>query len=121
MDAQMSDSDNERDRDFAAITEKEIFDEAADRLQICIASESDNRRRAKEATEFREGKQWDDEPVASISQDEPEMTVNLTDALLVIDALCAQEEPAVRNGALALRRRVAALSAVLHGVKELAR
>jgi hypothetical protein len=80
----MSDETNrdEDERAFAAVTEKEIFEEARDRLQICIASESDNRRRAKEATEFREGKQWDDEPSSSVSQDEPEMTVNLTDALV---------------------------------------
>ena len=70
------------DRDFAAVTEKDILEEARDRLKIATDSESDNRKRAKEAIEFREGKQWDDSPVPSASMDEPEITVNLTDALV---------------------------------------
>ena len=43
------------EREFAAITEKDIWEEARDRLKICTDSESDNRKRAKECIEFREG------------------------------------------------------------------
>ena len=70
------------DRDFAAITEKDIFEEARDRLAICIDAESDNRKRAKESIMFREGKQWDDSPSTTASDDEPDLTINLTDALV---------------------------------------
>jgi len=70
------------DRDFAALTEKDIWEEARDRLKICIDAESDNRKRAKEAASFREGKQWEDVPNTTASEDEPELTINLTDALV---------------------------------------
>lgn len=68
----------EEDREFAAITDKEIWEEARDRLQICNDAESDNRSRAKLATQFREGQQWDPEPGID---DEIELTINLTDAM----------------------------------------
>ena len=45
----------ERDTEFLAITEEEIFSEARDRLKICIDAESDNRQLAKEDMLFREG------------------------------------------------------------------
>ena len=70
------------EREFAAVSEKDIWEEARDRLKICTDSESDNRKRAKECIEFREGNQWDQEPSSSVSEDEPELTVNLTDALV---------------------------------------
>ena len=73
---------SEEDREFAAITEAEIWEEARDRLQIAIEAESDNRTRAKTAILFREGEQWDEEPGGSISEDEPEITINLTDAMV---------------------------------------
>ncbi len=69
---------SEEDREFAAITEAEIWEEARDRLQICAEAEGDNRTRAKEATMFREGQQWDPEPGID---DEIELTINLTDAM----------------------------------------
>ena len=75
-------SRTEEDREFDAISEKDIFEEARDRLQICASAESNNRKRAKEAMLFREGKQWDDTPDSSVSQDEPELTINLTDAMV---------------------------------------
>ena len=75
-------SRDDDDREFAAITEAAIWEEARDRLKICTDAESDNRKRAKECIEFREGKQWDDAPSSSVSEDEPEITVNLTDALV---------------------------------------
>lgn len=71
------------EREFAAITEKEIFSEARDRLKICADAESGIRPKAKAAIMFREGAQWDDAPaVTSFSQDEPELTINLTDAMV---------------------------------------
>lgn len=72
----------EEDREFAAITEQEIWEEARDRLQIAIESEGDNRKRAKEAILFREGDQWDHQSSGSASDDEPELTINLTDAMV---------------------------------------
>lgn len=73
----------EEDREFAAVTDKEIWEEARDRLQICIEAESDNRDRAKEAMLFREGPgQWDDAGGASGIDDTIELTINLTDAMV---------------------------------------
>jgi len=71
-----------RDPDFDAISEKEIFEEARDRLKICVDAESSNRTKAKEALRFREGDQWDSAVVTSASMAEPELTINLTDALV---------------------------------------
>lgn len=70
------------DREFAAVTEKEIFEEARDRLNICLDAESDNRMRGKEAIAFREGDQWDHQTATTASEDEPELTINLTDAMI---------------------------------------
>lgn len=72
----------EEEREFAALTDQDIWEEARDRLQIASEAYSDNRKRAKEAMLFREGKQWDDEPSTTVSQDEPELTINLTDAMV---------------------------------------
>jgi hypothetical protein len=72
----------EEDREFAAISDAAIWEEAKDRLKISADAEVDNRKRAKEAILFREGQQWDKTPATSISQDEPELTINLTDALV---------------------------------------
>lgn len=71
----------DEDRDFAAISEDEIWTEAKDRLEICNTAESDNRKRAKEAMRFREGDQWDHTVTTTISEDEPELTINFTDAM----------------------------------------
>jgi hypothetical protein len=70
------------DREFAAITEAQIWEEARDRLKICIDAESDNRKRAKDSIMFREGDQWDHSTSTTASEDEPELTINLTDALV---------------------------------------
>ena len=72
----------EEDREFAAITEGAIFEEAKDRLQIASEAESENRRRAKAALLFREGDQWDHDVTTTASQDNPELTINLTDAFV---------------------------------------
>ena len=72
-------SDDERE--FAALTDAAIWDEAKDRLKIAQDAESDNWQRAKYAINFREGQQWDQVPGGSVSQDEPELTINLTDAM----------------------------------------
>jgi Phage P22-like portal protein len=71
----------EEEREFAAITEADIWTEARDRLQISTQAESKNRPMAKEALAFREGDQWDKATSTTISEDEPELTINLTDAL----------------------------------------
>ena len=47
-----------RDPDFDAISEKDIFEEARDRLAICIEAESKNRPKARAAMRFREGDQF---------------------------------------------------------------
>ena len=72
----------EEDREFAAITNATIWEEARDRLQIHADAESDNRKRAKDCLLFREGQQWDNTPSSSVSQDEIELTINLTDAMV---------------------------------------
>jgi hypothetical protein len=72
-----------RDVDFDALSEKEIFEEARDRLQIALDAEFENRTRAKTAILFREGiGHWDSDYVTSASQETPELTINLTDALV---------------------------------------
>jgi hypothetical protein len=72
----------ERDPDFDAVTQTEIFNEAKDRLQICIDAESANRKQAKYDLEFNEGlNHWDSQYITSESMDSPELTINLTDAL----------------------------------------
>ena len=70
-----------RDPEFDAISEKNIFDEAKDRLHISSTAEVDNRNHAKAAMRFREGDQWDDSPATSQSMDQPELVINLMDAL----------------------------------------
>ena len=78
-DAQRSDEE----REFAAIKEVDIFGEARDRLLIATTAEIDNRKRAKEALLFREGDQWDHAYADTTrSEDTPELTINLTDALV---------------------------------------
>ncbi len=68
------------DRDFAAITDDEIWAEARDRLKIATDAYSENRKRAKAAMLFREGDQWDHDIITTASEDNPELTINLTDA-----------------------------------------
>ncbi|WP_167313403.1 portal protein [Ralstonia insidiosa] len=72
----------EEDREFAAITDQEIWEEARDRLQIASEAYSENRKRAKAAMLFREGDQWDHDVVTSAAEDSPELTINLTDAFV---------------------------------------
>lgn len=70
-----------RDPDFDAISEKDIFEEARDRLAIVISDDTDNRNRGKVAMLFREGlNHWDDSGVSSTET--PELVINLTDALV---------------------------------------
>lgn len=72
----------EEDREFAAIKDADIWEEARDRLQIANEADSDNRKRAKAAMLFREGDQWDDDPVTGAAEDSIELTINLTDAFV---------------------------------------
>jgi len=71
----------EEDREFDAISELDIWDEARDRLESSKNAESSNRQSAKEAIRFRAGDQWDHATTTTESEDEPELTINLTDAL----------------------------------------
>ena len=71
----------DEDRDFAALKEADIWAEARDRLEIAENAEMANRPAAKEALKFREGDQWDHGTNTSASMDEPELVINLTDAL----------------------------------------
>lgn len=72
----------DEDREFAAISAGAIWEEAKDRLRICAESEADNRKRAKRAMLFREGDQWDHDVTTTASEDTPELTINLCDALV---------------------------------------
>lgn len=70
-------------RDELASTDKEIFEEARDRLKIAMDAEAANRAKAKNDLKFAEGDQWDDDPVVtSASMEEVELTINLTDAMV---------------------------------------
>src|SRR5580658_5570358 len=68
--------------DFDAISQKDIYEEARDRLALAVEAESDNRNRAKEDLEFVEGKQWDDEVITTASAETPELTINVTDMVV---------------------------------------
>jgi len=70
------------DREFAAISEGAIWEECKDRLRISAESETDNRKKAKRSLLFREGDQWDHDVTTTASEDTPELTINLTDALV---------------------------------------
>ncbi len=72
----------DEDRDRAAETDREIWEEARDRLQISADANSENRKRAKAAMVFREGDQWDHDVITTASEDSPELTINLTDAFV---------------------------------------
>src|SRR6185369_2066785 len=75
----------DRDAEFDAITEKEIFEEARDRLQIAMTAESKNRQAALDDLNFCEGDQWENASVngiASNSMESPQLTINLTDAMV---------------------------------------
>jgi hypothetical protein len=78
----MTDVDDDNKREFLALSEKEIWEEARDRLEIGASVESRDRNRAKNEILFREGEgHWDSDFVTSASQDAPELVINLTDAL----------------------------------------
>lgn len=73
---------DESAREFLAISKEDIWKEARDRQQICADRESKDRPRAKTEILFREGEgHWDDDVVTTMSDDLPELTINLTDAL----------------------------------------
>ncbi|HLJ65297.1 MAG TPA: portal protein, partial [Stellaceae bacterium] len=65
------------------MSEKDIFEEARDRLQLSLQSTTEDRNMAKEDLLFAEGEgHWDDEQVTTASAETPELTINLTDALV---------------------------------------
>jgi hypothetical protein len=75
-------NDAEREVEFDAISESDIFEEAKDRLQIAIEAESQNRTRAKDDLMFRRGKQWEEAMTTTMAEDQIELTINLTDAFV---------------------------------------
>ena len=77
-------SRTEEDREFDAISEASIWEEAKDRLRVSTDAETGNRVRAKSAILFREGvdsSQWDSSKTSEVETD-IELTINLTDALV---------------------------------------
>ena len=72
----------ERDREFDALSPKDIFEEAKDRLQLAIDAESYDRNLAKEDLKFREGDQWDHDIVTTATSETPELVLNFTDPLV---------------------------------------
>lgn len=70
------------DKDKLALADKEIWEEARDRLKLADDAESRNRSLAKADLIFREGDQWDKKPVTSASLESIELTINLTDPLV---------------------------------------
>lgn len=74
---------SERDADFDAISEAEIYAEARDRLKISLDADSHNRKLGKEDLLFREGENhWDSKVVTTASQESPELVINFTDTLV---------------------------------------
>ncbi len=70
-------------RELLAEKEADIFDEANDRFQISLSATSPDRNLAKEDFLFGEGEgHWNTDYVTSKSQESPELTINLTDALV---------------------------------------
>lgn len=86
---------SERDPDFDAISEKDIFNEAKDRHQLSLDHDTKNRSEGKEAMLFREGlNHWDDATVTSASMETPELVINFTDTLVTrIVNNMAEREP----------------------------
>jgi hypothetical protein len=83
------------DPDFLAISEADIFDEAAERLKISMDADSDDRTKAKDDQLFREGENhWDNNFVTTESQQSPELVINFTDTLVgrVVNSI-AEREP----------------------------
>jgi hypothetical protein len=72
----------DEDREFAAITDATIWEEARDRLQIATEAYQENRTRAKEAMLFRDGEQWGDDVNEIDVEDNIELTINLTDTFV---------------------------------------
>lgn len=72
----------ENDPDFDATTKKGIYEEAKERLQICLDAETENRTLAEFDLKFCEGDQWDHAVLTSSSRESPELTINLTDMLV---------------------------------------
>src|SRR6202012_6126747 len=74
---------SERDPDFDAIKEEDIFNEAAARRKMSLDFTSDNRKMAKASLLFREGQNhWDNNFVTSVSVEQPELVINFTDTLV---------------------------------------
>jgi Phage P22-like portal protein len=74
---------SEHDKDLNAVTEEDIFEEAKERLKISVDADDDNRERARQDLKFSEGDQWDHDVVTTASEESPEITINLTDAMVM--------------------------------------
>lgn len=80
------------DFDRDATTDEGIWREAAERMRICIAAESENRIRGIEAKKFRWGEQWDGD-VRNVRKIDgrPSLTINHT------NTFCARLENTLRQ------------------------
>lgn len=78
--------------DKDATSAEDIWLEAAERLHIAIAAESDNRSKGIEAKKFRWGEQWPDD-IRNIrqSQNQPTLTINET------NTICQRQENTLRQ------------------------
>lgn len=85
-----ADKDAQRDED--------IFQECADRLQICDDAESENRIRGISALAFRDGSQWDaDIANARKIDNRPALTINHTDTFCArVENTLKQQRPRIK-------------------------
>lgn len=72
-----------REQDKPAVTDKEIWAEAAERLRTATEAESENRKDGTEALQFRDGQQWPDDLYNQRQIDKrPSLTINHTNTFV---------------------------------------
>jgi Phage P22-like portal protein len=80
-----------------AETDKDLFKECKEFLDLCIAAESDNRKRGIEALEFRDGEQWPSDIMAARGPERLALTINHTDTLVTrIENNMKQQRPRIK-------------------------
>lgn len=84
--------------DTDALSDQDIFQECADRLQICDSAESENRIRGLQALQFRDGSQWDaDIANARKIDNRPALTINHTDTFCArVENTLKQQRPRIK-------------------------
>lgn len=74
---------SDRDPDFDAISEADIFIEARDRQRIAEEAETEDRKRAKEDLTFCDlGNQWPPDKGRVLEEESPRIVINLTKAMV---------------------------------------